>query len=444
MIDSLEISIAIGNTQAHPGNDARKTVFDLRKESIVQVLAMTRIDRYILFLFLRVIVICFCCLIGLLVVVHAFTNLDEFIAFGKARGSMLRALGEYYGPYSIALLDKFGAMLALMAIMFVVSWLKRTNELTSMMAAGISPRRILIYPIIASGIFFAALAVNRELIIPRYEEMLGKNPQDLSEGHLRSVKPTYDGKNGVLIGGRSLSIANRMIVEPIFRMDGYASAAAKQVIAKEAYYQDATDTHPSGFLMVAVSVPVNLSNIPSVRDVDPSAINSSAANPSTSSVAPSRAVTNDNDFVFLTPKENPWLQPDQCFIKTDIEFGELRGGSGWKQYASTLDMIERLRSPASHYGDDLRVTVHSRFVQPIMDMTLLMIGLPIVLKRQDRHLFYIAGVTLATVGGFMAITMGIQAAAGAGLWISPFFGAWLPVLLFAPWAWAQARVSLDA
>ncbi|MCY2973749.1 MAG: LptF/LptG family permease [Planctomycetota bacterium] len=405
---------------------------------------MTRIDRYILFLFLRVIVICFCCLIGLLVVVHAFTNLDEFIAFGKARGSMLRALGEYYGPYSIALLDKFGAMLALMAIMFVVSWLKRTNELTSMMAAGISPRRILIYPIIASGIFFAALAVNRELIIPRYEEMLGKNPQDLSEGHLRSVKPTYDGKNGVLIGGRSLSIANRMIVEPIFRMDGYASAAAKQVIAKEAYYQDATDTHPSGFLMVAVSVPVNLSNIPSVRDVDPSAINSSAANPSTSSVAPSRAVTNDNDFVFLTPKENPWLQPDQCFIKTDIEFGELRGGSGWKQYASTLDMIERLRSPASHYGDDLRVTVHSRFVQPIMDMTLLMIGLPIVLKRQDRHLFYIAGVTLATVGGFMAITMGIQAAAGAGLWISPFFGAWLPVLLFAPWAWAQARVSLDA
>ncbi len=418
---------------------------------------MTRIDRYILFLFLRVIVICFCCLIGLLVVVHAFTNLDEFIAFGKARGSMLRALAEYYGPYSIALLDKFGAMLALMAIMFVVSWLKRTNELTSMMAAGISPRRILIYPIIASGIFFAALAVNRELIIPRYEEMLGKNPQDLSEGHLRSVKPTYDGKNGILIDGRSLSIANRMIVDPIFRMDGYASAAAKQVIAKEAYYQDATDTHPSGFLMVAVRVPVNLSNIPSVRDVDPSATNSaasnssttnssnsSAANPSTSVVAPPSATTDDNNYVILTPKENPWLQPDQCFIKTDIEFGELRGGSGWKQYASTLDMIERLRSPASHYSDDLRVTVHSRFVQPILDMTLLMIGLPIVLKRQDRHLFYIAGVTLATVGGFMAITMGIQAAAGAGLWISPFFGAWLPVLLFAPWAWAQARVSLDA
>jgi len=394
---------------------------------------MTRIDRYILFLFLRVVVICFCCLIGLLVVVHAFTNLDEFIAFGKARGSILRALAEYYGPYSIALLDKFGAMLALMAMMFVVSWLKRTNELTSMMAAGISPRRILIYPIIASGVFFAALAVNREWVIPQYEEMLGKNPQDLSEGHMRPVKPTYDGKNGILIGGRSMSISNRMIVEPIFRMDGFASTATKQIIAKEAYYKKATDTHPTGFLMVAVRAPTNLSNTPSVRNVDPSA----SSEPTTTTT------TVDNNFALFTPKENPWLQPDQCFIKTDIEFGELRGGSGWKQYASTLDMIERLRSPASHYGDDLRVTVHSRFVQPIMDMTLLMIGLPIVLKRQDRHLFYIAGVTLATVGGFMAITMGIQVAAGAGLWISPFFGAWLPVLLFAPWAWAQARVSLD-
>jgi lipopolysaccharide export system permease protein len=376
-------------------------------------------------------VICFCCLIGLLVVVHAFTNLDEFIAFGKARGSLLRALAEYYGPYSIALLDKFGAMLALMAIMFVVSWLKRTNELTSMMAAGISPRRILIYPIIASGVFFALLAVNRELVIPHYQEMLGKNPQDLAEGHMRSVKPTYDGKNGILIGGRSMSLANRMLVEPIFRMDGFASAVAKQIIAKEAYYQTANDNHPAGFLMVAVRAPINMSNFPSVPDADPK----TASNSDSATI---------NTYALLTPKDNPWLQPDQCFVKTGIDFGDLRGGSGWKQYASTLDMIERLRSPVSHYGDDLRVNVHSRFVQPIMDMTLLMIGLPIVLKRQDRHLFYIAGVTLVAVGGFMAVTMGIQAAAGAGLWISPFFGAWLPVLLFAPWAWAQARISLEA
>jgi len=130
-------------------------------------------------------------------------------------------------------------------------------------------------------------------------------------------------------------------------------------------------------------------------------------------------------------------------LKTDIEFGELRGGTGWKQYASTMDMIERLSGPSSHYGDDLRVNVHARFVQPIMDMTLLFVGLPIVLKRQDRHLFYIAGITLTTVGGFMGITMAIHTIAGSGYGLSPFLGAWVPVLLFAPWAWAKARVSLD-
>jgi len=395
--------------------------FDAAKGRIVQASVMTRIDRYILFMFLRVVVICFCCLVGLLIVIHAFTNLDEFISFGKARGSMLRALGEYYGPYSIALLDKFGAMLALMAIMFVVSWLKRTNELTSMMAAGISPRRILIYPIVASCILFVILAVNRELVIPQYEEMLGKTPQDLSEGHLRSVRPTYDSQNGILVGGRSLSMSNRTIVDPTFRFDGLAASLVKQIIAKEAQYQDANDLHPAGFLLVSVKSPDSLANLPSVRETD-----------------------SKEGAAFLAPKDNPWLLPDQCFVKTEIEFGELRGGSGWKQYASTRDMIERLRGPSSLYGNDLRVIVHARFIQPIMDLTLLLIGLPIVLKRQDQHLFQIAGVTLATVGGFMGITMAIHMAASSGFWINPFVGAWLPVLLFAPWAWARARVSLDA
>ncbi len=115
---------------------------------------MTRIDRYILFLFIRVWVIVFLCLVGLLVIIHLFTNFEEFIEYGKTRGSLARVLFEYYGPYSLALMDRFGGMLALLAVMFVVSWLRRTNELTAMMAAGISTRRILAYPLACSVILF--------------------------------------------------------------------------------------------------------------------------------------------------------------------------------------------------------------------------------------------------------------------------------------------------
>ncbi len=145
----------------------------------------------------------------------------------------------------------------------------------------------------------------------------------------------------------------------------------------------------------------------------------------------------------MTSKDQVWLRPKECFIPSELEFGALRGGGGWKQYASTIDMITRMRSPLNHFGDDLKVTVHTRFVQPILDMTLLMMGLPIVLKRQDRHIFYIAGATLMTVGMFMGITLAIQSVASSGTYLPPFLGAWLPIVLFTPFAWARARVTLE-
>ncbi len=41
---------------------------------------MTQIDRYILVLYLRVFIVCFLTLSGLLIVVQLFTNIDEFVA----------------------------------------------------------------------------------------------------------------------------------------------------------------------------------------------------------------------------------------------------------------------------------------------------------------------------------------------------------------------------
>ncbi|HUP78657.1 MAG TPA: hypothetical protein VM260_08895, partial [Pirellula sp.] len=60
---------------------------------------MTKIDRYLLFLYSRVFLICFLTLSGLLIVVQIFTNLDEMIAYGKFRGSFVLGLAEYFSPY---------------------------------------------------------------------------------------------------------------------------------------------------------------------------------------------------------------------------------------------------------------------------------------------------------------------------------------------------------
>jgi len=377
---------------------------------------MTRIDRYILFLFLRVLVICFICMVGLLVIVHAFTNLDELISYGKSRGNVALGLFEYYGPFSLALLERLAGMLALLAIMFVVSWLKRTNELTVIMAAGVSPRRILGYPLAASIVLFAAMAVARETVIPHYEEMLGKTPQDLLAGNNRVVKPVYDIKYGILVGGRHLSLSSKEVIQPLFRLDGPAAAVGRQLQASKGRYLTANQDHPNGFLLEEVSSPEAIDSIPSI--------------------------SHDSKPILLTSHDHPWLQSRQCFVVTAIEFAELRGGSAWKQYASTADMIGRLHSPSSHVGDDLRLTIHKRFVQPMLDFTLLLLGIPVLLKQQDRHLFWVMGATFFTVGFFMVATMLIQSLSTSNSTFPPYLGAWLPLIIFGPISFARARVAM--
>lgn len=355
-------------------------------------------------------------MVGLLIVVHAFTNLDELIAYGKLRGSVPKGLFEYYGPYSLAFLDRFSGMLALIAVMFVVSWLKRTNEMTVMMAAGVSPRRILVYPLAGSMVLFVLMAINREAVIPRFEEMLGKNPQDLSIGHQRTVNPLYDAKYGILVGGRHLSLGAKEISQPVFGLDGPAAAVGRQLQAAKARYLAADENHPAGFLLEKVSFPAAIDSMESV---------SHNSNP-----------------ILMTSHDHAWLTSQQCFVVTSVEFAELTGGSSLKQYASTSELIAKIRTPSGYIGDDLRLTVHKRFVQPMLDFTLVLLGIPVLLKQQDRHLFWVMGATFLTIGIYMLVTMLVHTLASGTTNLPPYLGAWLPLIIFGPFAYARARVAM--
>ena len=73
---------------------------------------------------------------GLFIVIDAFGNLEEFIAHGENQeGGLIRVLAEYYGARTLTFFDRTSALLALVAAMFVVSWLQKTNEFTALMAA---------------------------------------------------------------------------------------------------------------------------------------------------------------------------------------------------------------------------------------------------------------------------------------------------------------------
>jgi lipopolysaccharide export system permease protein len=140
----------------------------------------------------------------------------------------------------------------------------------------------------------------------------------------------------------------------------------------------------------------------------------------------------------LSPFDTPWLKENECFVVTEISFEQLAAGPQWRQLASTSELLAGLRNPSLDYGPDVRVTIHSRMVQPLLDMTLFFLGIPLVLTRENRNLFVATGWCLLLVVGFFAIVLACQSLGSFGYLLGPSMAAWLPFLLLAPCASAAA------
>lgn len=381
---------------------------------------MTQIDRYLLIIYFRVLAICFLSITGLIVIVQLFNNLTEFMENGQKGQGLLMVLIGYFGPYVLTLFDQLSGLLTLMAVLFAITWINRTNELTALLAAGITKRRILRPLMIASACVIGSAAIVREVWIPQFQDRLECNPQDLKADVTRSVRATHDPKLCVLLDAKNLSPSKRELSFPVVRIQpGPLVCIGRQVLATVAKPQPADDNHPQGFLLQNVSMPRAIDTIASVR-------------------------TEQGDPLLLTRSDCPWLAPGECFLASDIGFEMLRGGSSWKKYASTAELIQHVQLGNAPNIDDVRVQIHSRFVRPAVDWTVLLLGIPIVLTRPDRNMFWVAGVAMLVVGGFMVIVMGMNAAGASGFYLSPLVAAWLPVLLVLPWGYQKTAAAFES
>ncbi len=382
----------------------------------------TRIDRYMLAMYARVLVICFISLCGLIIIVHLFSNLDEFIRFAEqSQRPLWSVLGEYYGPYTLSVFERLCGMLALLAAMFVVAWMHRTNELTSLMAAGVAKRRIVRPLLISAAAVIIAAAAVRELAIPRYQDRLDRNPQDLTGDYPRQIKPTYDATMEGLVQGRHLLPAKQEIVAPVIKLYGgpLAEACGGKIVGHSARYLPADDQHPAGYLFSEVTFPPDVDSIRAVIGLDGRPL-------------------------LLTHRDAPWIPPGGCFVASEVEFEMLRGGSAWKQFASTLELINHLRSQNERGRTQLEVLIHQRLVRPLVDFSMVLLGLPIVLSRLDRHVFWIAGACILVTAGFAGLVIGLAAVSSQSNLIPPILATWLPILIVLPWGYARLHAAYES
>jgi lipopolysaccharide export system permease protein len=348
--------------------------------------------------------------VGIFIVFDLFTNLDALIHAGKEANNIPLIIGKYYLFKSIPIVMMLSSVLGLLSAMITVATMKRHNELIPIQAAGVSTIRI-VMPLIVAVIFVALLAtVFREVLLPRYldELVMDVNSIDKNDGVL--VNAIIDNETGTTIHGERTFRRESRISSPNFILRSPVVKQITNIRAKDAIHYPANNKHQAGFMLVGIQ------DMPEILEGESLYVN--------------------NKKIVITHHDEPdWIDIDSCFVVTNVPFDYLASNDAWRQYASTLDMFLAARNKSLDVGNRIFTVMHSRLIQPFLDVMLLFLGLPVVLLNSDRNIFKTLGLSGLIVISFIALREVCQYF-GASTDM-PVLGAWLPLLIFGPIALNQ-------
>lgn len=370
---------------------------------------MSLLDRHIAWAFLKTFAICFVSFAGLFVVIDAFQNLDSFLEYGREHGQLFSTMLKYYFYRSLMMFEMMAPLVTLVAAMFTVAGLQRWNEMTALMAAGLPKRRIL-RPVLAGTVALSlGTALAREVYLPRVrnEPGLGRNVQDLTGNERKDLTPLVDDQTGVWFNGAGSLLAEQTIVSPQLKLPRSLSPTSETIQAADALYLASSPEHPAGYLLRKVSGPNSLL------------------------LGPSLELPDYGKVVITRQSGATWLQADQLFVVSQITFEQLTGGAIWRKYGALWELIAGLRNPALQLNEGVEIAVHLRLLQPLLDISLVFLGLPLMLGKERGGVWLALGRCILLVVAFVSVQQVGQYLAQEGI-VSASLGVWLPLLIFGP------------
>jgi lipopolysaccharide export system permease protein len=363
---------------------------------------MRLLDRLLIRSYVRAYIFCLVSLLGIYVVVDLFTNLDSFGEDNKGLGVILERIGLYYGYRIAKYYDQMSEAVILLAAAFTVAWVQRNNELVPLLSAGVSTRRV-IRPILLSA--FLTLGVgqaNQELVIPRIAKQL-MNERDDSRGEKPVlVQGAYE-PNGIHIEGEVGSRAEGLVVRRFYVVIPESLAGSLvNLSAREARYILPGDGRHKGGWLMTETVPAEP---PELKD-------------------------------WNQPEILEMIDPGKFFLHTqDVDFDTVTRSRTWYAYASTARLREELGKPDSTRLAAMAVLFHTRLTRPLLGMLLVLMGLSVILRDQNRNVFLSAGLCLVVCALFFAALFTCKFL-GDNEYLAPALAAWLPVLVFGPFGLA--------
>jgi lipopolysaccharide export system permease protein len=98
--------------------------------------------------------------------------------------------------------------------------------------------------------------------------------------------------------------------------------------------------------------------------------------------------------------------------------------------------LRELGKPDSTRLASMAVLFHMRLTRPILGMVLVVMGLSVILRDQNRNVFISAGMCLVICAVFFTVSL-VCKHFGDNEYLAPALAAWLPVIAFGPLAFAQ-------
>ena len=157
---------------------------------------MKILDRYVVRNFLVSAGLWFVVLMALRIVTDLFVNIDEFAEAGSLR-EMLHNIGLYYGVHSLAYVTELGGIIVIAAAAFTLARMNHTNELTAMLASGVSLHRV-VWPVVLLSMALSGLVMlDQELVLPRLADRLVLARDDVRGEEQFDVRLAADGHGNV-------------------------------------------------------------------------------------------------------------------------------------------------------------------------------------------------------------------------------------------------------
>ncbi|HOI56983.1 MAG TPA: LptF/LptG family permease [Phycisphaerae bacterium] len=385
-------------------------------------------DRYILKGFLFSLAVVFVSMIALTIMIDMVVNLDEFLKIGRDQEQtistmdILLHIGRYYMYRTLEYFQWLCGAAVLVAAAFTMARLNKTNELIAFKASGVSVYRLL-WPIIVCGLAMSAVyVINQEVLIPRSaNELTGKRGVVGSDEPFE-VRHIEDASNALMNAERYLP-AEQAMVSVVLDVKGRRVRYPVTIVLRD-------EQSRNRFFITADRAEYD----PRIgakggwrlyHEVVGQDGSTKLVYGGKKVAAPERgrahavAAVEEGETVFE--------------FETDIDPAALvrRKHSKFFQYLSFMTMRGLLNDPSAVDPRVAQVTMHKHFSKPILNVVLLLLGLPFVVGREGRSYF----TSIAACIGLFVLVLAVEYAAtefGQSGHIHPILAAYLPVFVFTP------------